>query len=354
MVEGRREGEVRAGLAEKIRKLRKGNGEKPHVEHSEEAPEDESQEELFFEMRQRAGIREWDSVQGDLVLGRHTWKEYVRGLHEGWLGPLSQQQLPSQSSETDTPDLGTPSPDTFNAASTDESSSDDAAPTEPSVPKNPSTKASKPPTLPPYVMPTEYSSCSPSPNLDVPLHPSLPLPLPHILGFFNTPTRLYRFLNRRKLAESTGQSVAALVLASQSRPYSQSAEYASAIDTDESSPTNGVDVEPGSVALAKEAWEQEAVLKEEEHDWHKSAWKANAEGEKQERVWQEAIVIDSRIGSRMRLFELAAGEEEKAIQLDRQRQQEAESVVQRLRNWIGWTESGEKGWEMGLAGNEDE
>jgi hypothetical protein len=26
--------------------------------------------------------------KGDLVIGRHTWKEYIRGLHEGWLGPL--------------------------------------------------------------------------------------------------------------------------------------------------------------------------------------------------------------------------------------------------------------------------
>ena len=81
-VEGRREGDVRAGLAERIRRVRKKRGERS-VE-----PVEEDAQEVLEQQRARAGIREWDGTPGDIVIGRNTWKEYVRGLHEGWLGPL--------------------------------------------------------------------------------------------------------------------------------------------------------------------------------------------------------------------------------------------------------------------------
>ncbi|KAI4130296.1 MAG: hypothetical protein LQ347_003451, partial [Umbilicaria vellea] len=100
VIEGRREGDVRAGLAEKIRKLRIKNGERKasqgasKEEEEKEEEEKESIEEALAQVRHKNGIEDWDGVQGDLVIGRNTWKEYVRGLHEGWLGPLDPPAEP--------------------------------------------------------------------------------------------------------------------------------------------------------------------------------------------------------------------------------------------------------------------
>ena len=92
VVEGRREGEVRANLASKIRRIRRRSGEE-----SKEVLE-ESVEDRLEDFRRGAQIRAWDGIQGDLILGRHTWKEYVRGLHEGWIGPLDEPEVPDPSS----------------------------------------------------------------------------------------------------------------------------------------------------------------------------------------------------------------------------------------------------------------
>ena len=350
VVEGRREGEVRAGLAEKIRKLRKRYGEVPQQDSTEESEDD-----LVKEVRQKSGISEWDGAAGDLVLGRHTWKEYVRGLHEGWLGPLDQLQAP-EPQEADTKILPTspedsPSTDTIST----EAASDVTPPAEPVAPDPPPPKPSKPTPIPPYIIPADYPSHPTSPSLpSQQSFLSLPLPLPHLLGFFHTPTRVYRFLTRRRLADSTGQSVAALVLASQYRPYTQSTEYVSAIDPEDASPSADASAEEGAVAQAKQTWEQEGALKQEEREWHKSAWKANEEGSDKERVWQEPMVIDDRIGQRMRIFELESGEEEKATKLEEQNRRDEQGYLEKVKDLIGWKKAEKKGWEMGLEGDESD
>ncbi|KAL6717910.1 mitochondrial import inner membrane translocase subunit tim54 [Lecanora helva] len=353
VIEGRKEGEVRAGLAEKIRRLRRRRGERPPIDSTNEDQQDESQEQLLYEVRQRAGITEWDGAQGDLVLGRHTWKEYIRGLHEGWLGPLSQPESPIKSSEagTSTEPKTESYPALEKSQDGDQRPDGDSRPEQSSAPETPPAKKTKSEPIPPYISPADYSSLSTSSVLDTTMDPSLPLPLPHRLGFFNTPIRLYRFLNRRRLADSTGRSVAALVLASHSREYNQSAEYAPAMDPDVSSPSVSIaEVESGSAT--KGAWEQEAVLQHEEQDWHKSAWKPNAEGGERERVWQEPMAVDDRIARRMRIFELADGEDEKAEQLAAQKRREEEGVFSKTSGWLGWTEKEKKGWDMGLEGDE--
>ena len=349
VIEGRREGEVRAGLAEKIRKLRKRNGEVSQIDSTEEAEED-----LVSGSRQKAGIKEWDAVEGDLILGRHTWKEYVRGLHEGWLGPLDQPQPPELSDTLIDPS----SPPPQESSSSDEPSSKSTSEPTPqgdTSTSDPPAKKPKPAPAPPFITPADYSSCSVAPTLPpYQQFPSVPLPLPHILGFFHTPTRIYRFLTRRRLAESTGHSVAALVLASQSRPYSQSTQYASAIDPDDASPNAGKSAEAGAVAEARQTWEQEAFLRHEEQEWHKSAWKANAEGDDSERVWQETITVDSRIGQRMRLFELKSDEEKKAFDLEEERKREEKGYWEQFKDWTGWKEGEKKGWDMGFEGEESD
>ena len=360
VVEGRREGEVRAGLAEKIRKLRKRNGETSQAEADEE-----SQEDLYYEMRKRVGITDCDGLQGDLVLGRHTWKEYVRGLHEGWLGPLAEPQSPepeltdfqpaaAQSPESPLPEIQSSEPSSSGnpdssppqiGTSTSESSSEKPA-------EKVAEKPAKTPVRPPYITPAEYASSPTAPTLPSSLPPSLTVPLPHLLGFFQFPIRIYRFLNRRHLADSTGASVAALVLASQTRSFAQSTDFAPATVPDDASPS--VDSQTGSAVMqTEEVWEQEAVCRQAESEWHKSAWKPNEEGDGRERVWQERMVIDGRIGSRMRCFELASGQEEEAVKLEAEKDQKEGGYIERAKKWAGLGPKEKPGWEMGLEGDEN-
>ena len=351
VVEGRREGEVRAGLAEKIRKLRKRNGETSQAE-----PSEESREDLFHEMRTRAGIKDWDGVQGDLVLGRHTWKEYMRGLHEGWLGPLDEAQ-PPQNERTDLQPLVVHSPDSLlpetsslETPSASPSQTDLAAPE--SLPEPPREKPAKPPVTPPYITTSEYASSPAAHGLPPSLPKSLPVALPHLLGFFNFPIRIYRFLTQRHLADSTGASVAALVLASQSCRFTQSADFASTIDADDASPSIDTQTE-SAVTQTKETWEQEAVLREEESEWHKSAWKANDEGDSRERVWQERIIVDGRIGERMRRFKMTSCQEEEATKLEAETRRENGGYIKKARKFVGFGPEEKPGWKMGLEGDED-
>ena len=355
VVEGRREGEVRAGLAEKIRKLRIRTGETAQVEPGEETKED-----IYREVRRGAGIMDWDGVQGDLVLGRHTWKEYIRGLHEGWLGPLGDVHTP----KPETPDLqplAAHSPDSPlpeippSETSSLNNSASSPPPIDTSIPESPSEKpAQKPeklPVTPPHITPSDYASSPAAPTLPTSLPPSLSVPLPHLLGFFNFPIRIYRFLTRRHLANNTGASVAALVLATQSRPYVQSTEFASVIDPDDASPSINSQTD-NAVTKTKEVWEQEVILREEESEWHKSAWKPNEEEEVRERVWQEKMVVDGRIGSRMRRFELGDDQEDEATKCYTEARQRDEGYMEIVKKWIGLGPKERPGWEMGLEGDE--
>lgn len=373
VVEGRREGEVRAGLAEKIRKLRRRSSEKPPLESTGErtAEVKEEEEVLLQQMRQNIGIDDWHGVQGDLILGRHTWKEYIRGLHEGWLGPLDVPS-PETSSDPLSPklpsipptDAGEPYPsqklpDSLPSSSLPDSpsvsqSQDSTSATPPPTLSTPSSKPSSP--VPPYISPPDYPHSQPPPSTPASFAPSLPLALPHLLGFFNTPTRLYRFLTQRHLANATGASVAALVLGSQSRSFTSSITEAAPANDNEASSSSLLNHEDGN--REHRVWEQEQVLEEEEGEWHKSAWEDVAGTEGKEKVWREKIVVDERIGGRMRLFELASEEAERAIREEAARAMEAGWGVSRwvkgLGNWIGvGGEKETRGWEMGLVGEQD-
>ncbi len=375
VIEGRKEGEVRAGFAARIRRMRRRNGEKGEFEETEETTEDRL--EAF---RRGAQIRSWDGVQGDLILGRHTWKEYVRGLHEGWLGPLDEPQSPraptsdaSLSLDAEARDLAgsptqvnpTPAPDDGQLEGTDildtQNEIGGSIP-EALLPSQPSEKSQeKPPTkpspTPPYIRPAAYSTSPLSASTPSPLPPSTVLPFPHLLGFFNTPIRVYRFLTRRYLTDTTGQLVATLVLASSTRSFERGHDFISNADLDEdASPP----AQPTEVVEAQTAWEQERVLFEEESEWHKSAWAPNADdAPDRERPWREKMVVDERIGARMCAFDLPAGERDERLENAEARMQtkgsEQEGFAHKLTVWLGLRKvNGMKGWEMGLVGEEDE
>jgi import inner membrane translocase subunit TIM54 len=298
-IQGRKEGDVRAELAEKIRNLR--------------LPPDQAAEDITAEIRKRSGIKDFDGVKGDIVIGRHTWKEYVRGLHEGWLGPTTEPPKPERSEIDATQDQekkdAEPPIETLPGitihSTTKEGEGDTPAKNEPQP--TATDKSRKPPQPSPFISTSEYKHAPTPPELPAEF-PSTPISFPHILGFLNTPTRLYRFLNRRVLADQIGRETAAVILATY-RPYnatSPSAHFSFAPDSISDSPQaqNDEDVMPAQLA------EQQMALAVEETEWHKHA-RRRVEGEA-ERTWLEPVVLDPRIAERMRRFELTPDDEARA------------------------------------------
>lgn len=316
-IEGRREGDVRAGLAERIRKLRKKRGE------ATLEPLEEDLEATIAGIRERAGVQEWAGPGGDIVIGRHTWKEYVRGLHEGWLGPLDDPTPVEVTVAAPTAALE-PAPQTAPASDSNavelktiHTSTDDASPMAPpeepkpneaEKPKEEKPKKKKQPQ--PFISTAEYENASLSPYCPQALGPSAIVPLPHLLGFFNFPIRMYRFLNRRQVANTVGRETAAAVLGLY-RPFETSGQTP----------------------------EQQELLAHEEPDWHKTA-KKREDGETKERTWLDDIVLDPRVAERMRRFAL-----------DMEAEERARSFKPQTASWFGslWPKEKQKGAWEGLS-----
>lgn len=302
-IEGRREGDVRAGLAERIRKLRKKRGEQS------QEPIEEGIDELLESTRQRAGVSEWTGPGGDIIIGRHTWKEYVRGLHEGWLGPLDAPKVePTElpldaATSTTTPTNEAPQETAENTTTpipTDDASptatTDAPKPEEAEKPKEEEAKPKKRKQPPPYIATAAYEDATLPPTCPQALGPAAVIPLPHLLGFFNFPIRMYRFLNRRQAADAIGRETAAAVLGAY-RPFETASEASS---TDEHGSST--------------QFEQQRLLAHEEPDWHKSIRKRE-DDDKKDRTWLDDMVLDPRIADRMRRFVLEAEVEERAKRL---------------------------------------
>lgn len=277
-VQVRQQGDVRAAVASKIRLARMAS-ERPN----EELPQ--TDETILEGMRKRNNLPQYEGVKGDIVLGRHTWKEYVRGLHEGWLGPLDAPAVPSlPSSEIEEK----PAPEVTLAG--EDTSADKK---EEKEEKKEETKPTRPPQPLPYISTEDYESATLSSSIPTEFSPSTQIPFPHRLGFRHTFVRLGWFLNRRKLADDIGREVAAVC-------YAAAREYRS----------------------ADGQYEQQLALQHEEQNWLKSVWKEDAEKDEddkpvppKERIWASPMVVDDRVAQRMRRFELAAEIEERAAKI---------------------------------------
>ena len=302
-IQGRKEGDVRAELAEKIRNSR--------------LPPDQRAEDFTAEVRRKSGIVEYDGICGDIVIGRHTWKEYVRGLHEGWLGPTMEPPKPEpvksdediaqdQEKKDAQPPLETLPGIKIIHSTTNEGEAETPAKTE-LEPATEMDKSKKPPQPAPFISTKDYKTAPTTPELPAEI-PSTPISFPHILGFVNTPTRLYRFLNRRVLADQIGRETAAVVLATY-RPYQTTSEPSSFTPDSSDSPQSAPELESTPAQTA----EQQTALSKEETEWHKNARK-RVEGEP-ERTWLEPVMLDPRIAERMRRFELAPEDEARATKI---------------------------------------
>lgn len=277
-IQGRREGDIRKKVVNQVK-------------NSRLSIEERAEKDCIAQFRLRNNVKDCGDIGGDIIIGRHTWKEYIQGLHEGWLAaPKNTSDLPSKS-QNDDDQIGP----LLNSSEIpqDSGTSSDTKPTE-------NTEIS--PSHLPYIeiqnyfnlpLPIEIPSC---------LEPSVPINFPHLIGFFNTPKRLYRFLNRRKLADSIGRETAAAILSS-CRPYDIfQDQMPSEFLTGNNSKYQRSNVPP--------LFEQQIALQDEEKDWHKSVWIKQA-GES-ERLWSSPLVLDPRIATRMRKFELTPEEEEKS------------------------------------------
>lgn len=316
VIEGRKEGDVRYGTAEQIRRLRRKKGEKGPAAKEDEEMDAET---AINMIREKMGVVSEPVTRGDLVLGRHTWKEYIRGLHEGWLGPVEEPAPPPQaepesspihvSSEAQTADLATPT-------TTENPEPEKKVEEEKEKEKEKEKKKPSPPLA--YISTDQYSQASPSPNTPNTFEPSQPIHQQHLLGFLKTPQRIYNFLNRRHLADQIGRDTAAIILANY-RPYHQGSSFASSTNSAEDIDavpvaTRAPELDAATTMLSQE-WEQQKLLDSEEVYWHKSIRKPRKEGDESEQIWLKDVVIDSRIGDRMRRFELSAEEQDRASRI---------------------------------------
>ncbi|KAI9050718.1 hypothetical protein LZ554_004838 [Drepanopeziza brunnea f. sp. 'monogermtubi'] len=330
-IQGRKEGDVRAELAERIR-------------NSRLPPDQRTEEDVISDARKRSGIQDFEGPRGDIVIGRHTWKEYVRGLHEGWLGPLTEPPKPLEDAIPQPPKEQAKGTITMETAPgitllSEPRDADDTPPPEtPETLQAANEKPKKPPQPAPFILVSSYPNAPTPSDLPTEFDPSIPISFPHILGFLNTPKRLYRFLNRRVLADSIGRDTAAIILSTY-RPF-----HSTPIPSPAASSLAEDSAETDSAAPPQTA-ELQAALREEEKEWHKSA-RVRVAGEP-ERTWLEPVVLDSRIASRMRKPELTADDEARAAGI----------VVPEveIEGWIkgGMRSLGKKGLSMvGLGGEE--
>jgi import inner membrane translocase subunit TIM54 len=307
-------------------------------------------------MRGKMAVREWPGPAGDIVVGRNTWKEYVRGLHEGWLGPVDMpeeiQRAMNEPENTEAepvhaqPSEPTTSQDTL-SASRDEAASTletivihDSAPSTTDDEKKAAEdkkkaeeeaaakKKKKKPQPLPFISTSQYSSAALPPSLPAELPPTTIITFPHLLGFLNTPIRIYRYLTQRKLADEVGREAAAACFAAY-RPFERSSGPAgsSPFAEDEASPSSAPHQEEGQAPTGDlEIWEQEGLLKHEESNWHKSVRK-NHDPTK-ESVWVDTMVLDPRIAGRMRRFFVDDADVERGLELQATKEREDERLAE--------------------------
>ena len=166
----------------------------------------------------------------------------------------------------------------------DSNANDSANTTPESLPEPPKEEEPAKPKLTkpdPYISTSAYTNALLPASTPTTLGPAIAIPFPHLLGFWNFPIRIYRFLTRRYVAEEIFSRTAAAVLASHREFQASDVNY----------------------------------LSHEEKEWHKSVRKPKADPEtqegavqqeKKERLWLDDVVVDDRITSRLRVFELPA------------------------------------------------
>lgn len=294
-----RQGELRALVAEEIRNKRREYLGLPSSE-DEKTLEDRALRESLTEHLER------NQEGGVICVGRGAYKEYMNGVHEGWLGPLEApvEAIPAATTESDTnADMETrhmdelscdvdesseivnsepvlPASNSQDDSNTNETSSLAAIHEAESQPKQDQEKEQeekqeegekekRKPVPKPYIsgqdmveaeLPAEFATLAKFDPLGA-------IPHEHIQGFKNIPIRMYRFFNRRQVAEEIGQATAAVVFG-HTRPFD---------------------------------FKYDDQLLAEEEDFWPNKWKKT--GLQKNSEWMREFIIDERVCSKMQVYE---------------------------------------------------
>jgi mitochondrial import inner membrane translocase subunit TIM54 len=305
----KRQGEIRSAVAEDIRNIRRAELGLPLSYE-----DDKDELDRFIQSK----IQKSDIPGGVICVGRGAYKEYMNGLHEGWLGPLEapvellQENGTQETTVSEFPDREKDMKDIFGELKEEKDNVKDhveqkSEPKElkdeltvgtldeniqsdnravPEIEDNKEEKAEnedgqekekekkEKPVPKPYIKIPEYA------NLETPaeferlssFEPIAAIGQPHLLGFLNTPFRIYRFFNRRKLADDMGRATSAVVFG-----------HYGAFDM-----TQGPD-----------------ALLQEEDDWP-SKWKKKGKESNSEWMWD--FKIDERIGNKLTVYQSSQSE----------------------------------------------
>lgn len=271
VVEGREMGEVRAKVAEGVRRRRRDG--------------------WGYEVVGADG-----GEGGVIAVGRTAWKEWTRGIQEGWFGPLEKPQpaiteVAAEAVEK-VKEVVVETLDAVVAEGEGEKNKDGEEQKKEEEKKKEEEEEKKPRFEPEFILPAEYPSATLPSNIPAILPPAGIVSFPHILGFLNTPIRLYRFLNRRAMAEEVCKEAAAVALGNY-RPFIVNAPEPEGMLAAEEQVEHVIED-----ADKPHETEIEGLLKEEEKDWLKKVWKE----ERYVGVWRDPLTVDERIKMRMRRF----------------------------------------------------
>lgn len=281
-----RQGEIRHMVAEEIRNRRR---KELGLETSDPNFKDD------LDRKIESGLKP-DTTGGVICVGRGAYKEYMHGIHEGWLGPLEAPELPADpvadkeaEKVAEFPDREEDLKDVFGEKKEEGEEPQQREPAEndnnreedkTEEKKEEEEKEKKLPVPKPYISLTEFDQAEISKEFEKAAQnqqlsdPITAIHHPHILGFLNTPTRLYRFFNRRYLADDMGKATAAVVFGN-TRPFRTK--------------------------------EDGDALVYEEDDWPKK-WKQAGIDKGSE--WMVDLKADDRIGSHMSVYEMAQSNNE--------------------------------------------
>ncbi|RLV89679.1 Mitochondrial import inner membrane translocase subunit TIM54 [Spathaspora sp. JA1] len=197
-----------------------------------------------------------DIAGGIICIGRGAFKEYITGLHEGLLGPLTKPQFVIDQELKAEEEL-----------KAKEEAEESEEPNLKPVPK-------------PYITPDQYSNAEFAPELNlgtiiknnqgIPQFFEQPLyvfKVPNLIGFTTIPLKIYRYFTKRYLADDYGHKASGIVL----------------------NKTRSFTIEDLDFA------------KDEELEWPKKWVKTGLERNSE---WVQEIQVDERIISRMKVFEV--------------------------------------------------
>lgn len=224
-----------------------------------------------------------DLTGGVLCVGRGAYKEYLSGLQEGYMGPLEEPEFVKEEIERrkaaalakaeEEKAKAEPAPEAKPAAdNTSEPAADEkpvdtiesASATEETAEKK---AQDKEPRVPSWLRAEHYDEAKVDDLFfSAKLEPIGVFRHPHLLGFLNTPWRIVRYFNQRKLANEMGELTAAVVF-NQTRPFT-----------------------PQDIDLALS----------DEQDWPNS-WKQNGRDANSE--WMRELKVDPRIMPRLEVYD---------------------------------------------------